>query len=644
MTLFESHPGVYVIADVGINHNGDIDVAKTLIAGAAAAGAHGVKIQVRDLPSVYAQHVLEEPTLAEQGTQYILDALQRVTLSAAEVAELFHFGGRLPIDFFATPFCQSSAALLDRLGCPIFKIGSPDFTNVPLIRQVAGFGRPMILSTGMCTEDEVRQVVQVLRGEAADFTLLHCNSTYPAPYDGLNLRYMARLAEISQAPVGYSGHERGFAPTLAAVALGASVIERHITFDRGADGPDHSASLTIEDFAQMVESVKEIEQSLGEAVKHFGQGEASNRVTLGKSLVAARHIPVGAELTADMLAVKSPARGVSPLLADRLVGQRTVRDLDRDELVLPEDVRPADTEPSPSIQRTWGVVGRFCDFEEFLDLRPDLVEIHLTWRDVEQYRAGDVRLMRDSYPQDLVVHAPEYYGDKLTDFTSKDPVVTDYSVEALSATIELTRSLAGSFAGATHPGGPRLVVHPGGHFATPTSTNRSEQYDRLVRRLRGVDTSGVRVLVENMPPYPWYFGGQWYNTVFVDSGEIAEFADVMGWGICYDLSHALLYCNSQRKPLEEFTCDVLDHISYLHISDARDVTEEGLQLGEGDLDMEHLVQILSRLDVGFIPEIWNGHLRNGAGMRSALRTIEQLLDHKLAGASHVDQLPGGARS
>lgn len=635
MTLFESHAGVYVIAEVGINHNGDVDVARRLIEAAVAAGAHGVKIQAWDLSSVYTGSVLRDSKLAEQGTQYILNERRKAALSPEQVTALFDFGRGLPVDFFATPFCHTSATLLQTLGCPIFKIGSPDFTNLPLLRQVAGYGKPMILSTGMCSEEEVRRVAEFLQDAGAQFTFLHCNSTYPAPYDGLHLRYIGELARIAGGRVGYSGHERGFAPTLAAVALGATVIERHITFDRDADGPDHSASLTVEEFGRMVESIQAIEQALGDAVKHFGQGELSNRVTLAKSIVAACDIPAGVKVTEDMLTVKSPGRGVSPLLMDRFIGQRTARPLARDELVLFDDFRSTeDDPPRVTMPRTWGIVGRLNDFEEFLDVRPGLVEIHLTWRDIKEYRTGDTRFMRDEYPQDLVVHTPEYYNDKLVDFTSEDQTVTEYSLEMLRSSIELARSLSGRFKGATHPEGCRVVLHPGGHFARPTDHDQSGQYARLVDRLRALDTSGVRMVMENQPPFPWYFGGQWYNTVFLDSREIADFAQSMGWGICYDLSHALLYCNKVGKPLTDYTREILDHVVYLHISDARGVTEEGVQLGEGELDMNHLFHILNRLDVGFIPEIWNGHLRRGAGMRKALRTIEALLGRKLAGRSH----------
>jgi N-acetylneuraminate synthase len=137
-----------------------------------------------------------------------------------------------------------------------------------------------------------------------------------------------------------------------------------------------------------------------------------------------------------------------------------------------------------------------------------------------------------------------------------------------------------------------------------------------------------------MPPFPWYFGGQWYNTIFMDSREIFDFAKEMGWGICYDLSHAQLYCNSVKRDLKDFTKNVLPYVDYLHISDAKGVTQEGLQLGLGNLDMDHLFAILQKLDVGFIPEIWSGHLQRGKGMKQALRTIEKLLDNKLAGESH----------
>lgn len=619
---FRKTGGVYVIAEVGINHNGDMAAAKSLIEDAVKAGVDSVKIQIRHLPSVYTKAVLEDPLKAEQSTQYLLAELQRAHLTFEQALELKEFTKQFPVDFFATPFDVTSARFMNENGFELFKIGSPDFTNLPLLDCVAGFRKPMILSTGMSDEREIAQVISFLRSRKADYSLLHCNSTYPASFNNINLRYMNVMRELAGVDVGYSGHEQGYSTTLAAVALGAKIIERHITKDIGQRGPDHRASLVPEDFAAMVREIRNVEAALGEPIRVCNQGERNNRLALAKSLVAARPLKAGTVLQAGDIGSKTPAKGVSALRLDDFLGKTLNTDLAEDDYLFPEHVAAKDEAEKDSyeINRTWGIVGRLNDFRDFLDLKPDLVEIHMTWRDIFDYKRPE-----QTFEQDLVVHAPEYFKDQLIDFTSPDKAITDLSIDMLQRTINVARDLAPRFKGQKDARGPRVVVHPGGHFSKLTDSNKGEQYRLLRKNLKDIDSSGVQILVENMPPRPWYFGGQWYNTVFLDGKEIAQFAQDMNWKICYDTSHAILYCNYAKIPLSDFTKAILPHIGYLHISDGRGYTEEGLQIGEGDIDFPQLFEMLKHLDTGFIPEIWQGHLNGGKGFKDALRMIERML-------------------
>jgi sialic acid synthase SpsE/sugar phosphate isomerase/epimerase len=628
---YRTGAGVYVIAEIGINHNGDLDEAKRLVRAAVDAGADGIKIQVRHLESIYTKTVFDDPLKAEQGTQYLLSELRKAHFTFLQVEELFAFAKPIDRDFFATPFDITSARFLNDIGMELFKIGSPDMTNLPLLDAVAGFGKPFIISTGMSEEREIDRVVAFLNERKADFALLHCNSTYPAPYSAINLRFIPAMKERWKVATGYSGHEQGYAPTLAAVALGAEIIERHLTMDTAQSGPDHRASLVPEEFAAMVARVREIELALGEPRRVFNQGERSNRLSLAKSLVAAHDLAAGTVLQSADIVAKTPAKGISPLELEWVVGSKLARDVKTDEYFFPEQfesVTPAVA--SVHIPKKWGIVGRLNDFRDFLDLKPDLVEIHLTWRDL-----FDRRRVEDTFEQDLVVHAPEYYRDRLIDFSSPDAEVTEYSLEMLQRTIGLAREIAPRFKGARDPRGPRIVVHPGGHFAEPTDSDKTEQYRLLMKHLKELDSEGVRLLVENMPPRPWYFGGRWYNTIFMDGREIAQFAKEMGWGVCFDTSHAGLYANLAGISLADCTRAVLDHIAYLHISDYRGVTEEGLQLGEGEIDLVQFFAMVSKIDNGFIPEIWQGHLDHGRGFRQALKSVESVLG-KVSGPSCSD--------
>ena len=622
MSRFQTCNGVYVIAEVGINHNGNLGVAKELIRDAVKAGADGVKIQVRHLESIYTKVVLEDPLNAEQGTQYLLSELRKAHFSFEQVKELFEYAGQFEVDFFATPFDNTSARFLNEIGANLFKVGSPDMTNLPLLETIAKFGKPMIISTGMSDESEINQIVAFLMARKADFALLHCNSTYPASYNTINLRYLQTMKDRFKLKIGYSGHEQGFAPTLAAVALGAEIIERHISADTTQSGPDHRSSLNPSDFTSMVDQIRIVEQALGQPHRIFNQGEKSNRLGLAKSLVAARDLQAGTVLAYEDIAAKTPAKGTSPLNIEQFIGKKITEGIKADHYLFQEQLEksPKESERVYQINKTWGIVGRLNDFRDFLALKPDLIEIHMTWRDIFDYKTPT-----GSFDQDLVVHAPEYFRDQLIDFSSSDQNVTDYSIEMLQKTIAIARDLAPKFKGLKDDRGPRVVVHPGGHFPNPTHSNKTEQYILLEKRLRQIDSRGVRILVENMPPRPWYFGGQWYNTIFMDGREVAQFAGDMGWGICYDTSHAGLYCNFARIPFADCTRAVLDHIAYLHISDSRGFTEEGLQIGEGEIDFEQFFAMVSKVDAGFIPEIWNGHLNHGKGFKDALTNLEKII-------------------
>ncbi|MAS95535.1 MAG: hypothetical protein CMO55_20230 [Verrucomicrobiales bacterium] len=638
MTWFDQFKNVFVIAEIGINHNGKKEEALKLIEEAAAAGADAVKVQVRDLEALYTRKILEDPLLAEHGTQYLLNELRRVNLDWDDLRALRLWAEDQGILYFGTPFDSKSVEFLEEEGVPLFKVGSPDLTNLLLIDEIVKVGRPILLSTGMATEDEIQQVIEFLEDAGADYAMLHCNSTYPASIGDINLRYMDRLAELTDRVTGYSGHERGFIPTLAAVARGARIIERHLTLDRAAEGADHSSSLEPAEFAEMVGKIRELESSLGGGPRVFNQGEQVNRIALGKSLVAAKDIPAGKVLTRDDLASKTPARGISPLRFQDLIGKTVVEEVTADDYFKWEDfeVDSASSRGGYEINRQWGIVGRLNDFEDFLAWKPEMIEIHLTWRDLVDFDPEAVAERYSSYGQDLVVHAPEYYQDELIDFTTRETAVLDYSLEMLKKTVELTRALAPRFSGITNERGPRIVVHPGGHFETRKETNRTDQYRALKDNLANVDSEGTDLLVENMPPLPWYFGGQWFQSVFLDPKEIRQFAEMSGLGVCYDTSHALLSCNALGIGLDDFTREVASLTRHLHIADGAGTTQEGLQLGDGELDFEHLFEVFSSIDTGFVTEIWQGHLNSGEGFHNALQQIESLVKGKLATAASCE--------
>ena len=328
---------------------------------------------------------------------------------------------------------------------PAYKIASADLTNRPLIEYVASKNKPLILSTGMSSEDEIKDVAGRLTNCKASFALLHCNSTYPAPFADINLRWMMSLTKFANV-VGYSGHERGIAVSLGAVGLGSKIIERHLTLDRNMEGPDHAASLEPEEFHQLVKGVRELELSLGRGDhRSVSQGEMINRENLSKSLVASKALARGHVLEPNDIEVKSPGLGLSPLLISELVGIQLKRDMEPEDYFFESDISNDSAEARDySFSRPWGVPVRYHDFIEYHSvISPDLYEFHLSYSDMEL----DIsKYLTGSYECDFVVHAPELFSQsRLMDLASHDNDYREFSIMETQRVIDITRRLKNSF-------------------------------------------------------------------------------------------------------------------------------------------------------------------------------------------------------
>jgi N,N'-diacetyllegionaminate synthase len=320
----------FLIAEAGVNHNGDIRLARSLIDAAADAGADAVKFQSFHAESVASA---DAPKAAYQiartgpeGSQ--LEMLARLELSADGHAELFAYARERSLIFCSTPFDIASVDLLERLDVPFFKIASGEITHVPLLRRVARTGRPLVMSTGMADLEEVGSALATLRAAGAgDVALLHCVSEYPAPTAEANLRAMASMRAQFGVPVGYSDHTLGLEVAVAAVALGAAILEKHLTLDRAMPGPDHRASLEPAEFRELVREVRGVEAALGDGVKGPGRSEIANRAITRRGVFASVDIRKGTVLTPAMLACRRPADGIPASQFDSVVGRRARRDL-----------------------------------------------------------------------------------------------------------------------------------------------------------------------------------------------------------------------------------------------------------------------------------------------------------------------------
>jgi len=608
----DGHP-TYIIAEIGVNHNGILALALKLIDIAADAGADAVKFQKRILDKLYAQKYLENANAGEKTLRYLLPILQQVELPDRDYYEIIDHCKKRNITFMCSAFDTESADFLSGLDVPAYKVASADLTNLPLLDHLVKMGKPLILSTGMSRMDEVEYTVDFLKERKASFALLHCNSTYPAAFEDINLRFMNQLRRFG-VPVGYSGHERGIAVSTVAAAMGACIIERHLTLDRTMDGPDHAASLEPQGFSKMVRDIHQVNLALGAGEeKFFSRGEILNREVLGKSLVAACRIEPGDEITAEKISVKGPALGISPQNYLKLLGRKAERSIDIDEPFLERDLGVKITlDVTHVLPMAYGFTVRFRDSEELLAHQPRMLEYHFTDQDLdEHYPGGDHDLQ-------LVVHAPEFWDRTLVDLCSFDEWQRTQSIKLIQKSINLTREMAPYFKGV-----PKVIVHPGAMSLDHPIPEKNKLYNNLRKSLEQIDFDGFELLLENLPPHPWYFGGQWLTNAFMDAQEISEFIQPLGLNICFDTSHSKLYCNWRHVDFYDQVRILLPYIGHLHLSDAAGLDGEGLQIGEGTIDWVHFFKIISDYHGTMIPEIWRGHQRQGEGFLIAIQRLSE---------------------
>ena len=615
---------VFVIAEIGINHNGCMTSARRLIEAAEKAGVDCVKFQMRNMDALY-RHCTGGTIMAEDlGTQYTVGLLSRFELTVPEMFELFDYTRELGLTPLCTPWEEQSLRILEDYGMPAYKIASADLTNHPLLASAARTHKPLIVSTGMSTDEEISESVKLLQNSGANYCLLHCNSTYPAPFKDIHINYLARLKEIGQCPVGFSGHERGFYISIAAVAKGARIVEKHITLNRDLEGSDHKVSLLPNEFKEMVKAIRQVEEALGMGEsRKMSQGEVMNRANLAKSLIVNRDLNIGEIIGENMIEVRSPGRGLQPNFLRQLVGKSSRRIMQKGDFFYPSDlgIGPS-TARSYNFKRSWGVTVRWHDFVQILSKsNPEFLEFHLSYRDMEE---DYERFFPEPLDLDLKVHSPDTFaGDHLLDLSNPNLEHRERSIFELQRVVGLTRRLTPYFRKAARP----VIIASLGGFDPQGPISKSqvtERYEILAESLHKLDSDGVEIIGQTLPPFPWYFGGQMFLNLFVHAEDTAAFCQEHRLRLCLDVSHSKLVCNHFHYSFRDFIRSVGPYVAHLHVADARGVDGEGLQIGDGDIDFPALAAQLDEEcpHASFIPEIWLGHKNEGEGFWKALECLE----------------------
>ena len=611
---------VYIIAEIGINHEGSLQTALELVDAAKSAGVDAVKFQKRHLPSIYDTSTIDDPNSQEWNIEYLIETLKIVELSEEDFGVIKVHCDRLCLDLIITPFDEVSADFVHKLGVVAFKNASCNMLNFKLIDKMATKGIPILISTGMWLDDEIQQAVAYLDKKKAKYSLLLSNSTYPCPYEDISLSYLSKLSEYTPV-IGYSGHERGTFIPIAAVAMGARIIEKHITFDKNKAGLDHKASMEPDEWREMVKQIRILQSSMGKT-KVANQAELLARQSFCLSPYAKKELKKGELLSEDVFVWRAPGKGIFQHEISEYIGKPTAMNIIRGECLSKSHFDMHTVAISewkiPRYRKKWGVKCRFHDFLEYSILSAPVVEFHCSQKDIYDSVSGIC-----SNTSQLIVHAPEIVDMMLVDICSQDERQRTLSLNILQDTITKTIELSYGF-----PGKPKLVVHFGGMQLDPAQDEKSLRISLLARAISSFerlkyDSNAIEILPENLPPKPWYLGGEWNQYGFMTEDDMIEFCQYFGLKMTLDMCHAQLYCKSCDKNLAMYTRKVKPYISHLHISDATGVGGEGVQIHEGEIDFDSALNELEDCDCSWVTEIWAGHTNNGQGVYKSMLELQK---------------------
>lgn len=610
-----------IIAEIGNNHNGSIARAYELIDAAKASGAHIAKFQLRNMENLYRLNGVED-----LGVEYTKDILNKYNLSYNQHKKLADYCASVGLEYMCTPFDQKAVDQLMEFPVSRFKVASADFDNIPLLEKLVETKLPLILSTGMSTTAEIKVVCKFLAKRNVDFTLLHCNSTYPAPFEDIELNFLSSL-KLMHDKIGYSGHERGLAVSVAAVALGASVIERHITLDRDLEGPDHNASLLPDEFKSLVKMISEVELAIRPHNIHdrkLSQGTLLNRENLGKSIVAAHDLDSGHIIGYSDLEIRAPGQGLSPSKASSLIGKvLSKKILKHDFFVSSHFEKYSKKLAINNLESNWGVPVRPHDIMLFHNkFNAPVYEFHISYQDLE--RRNLPKNLKELYGKFFLVHAPELFSNsKLLDLCDKDINERKVSIKNLQDVCDFCSELH-LILGMKNK--IQIIANVGG-FSTHNFRDEREKkllYQNLSEALNLLVQPHCEIIPQNMAPYPWHFGGQRYQNIFMVPEEILNFCNVNNTNICLDTAHLSMYCEFSKRDFKECFDLLLPVTSHFHMSDAKGLNGEGVKMGTGDVDFEF---VLSRINKNqtYIVETWQGHKDSGSGFLEELRYLNGIV-------------------
>ena len=585
-----------------------------------------MKFQARS-PNLYRRgdRYLQE----DLSAQYVYRLIEAYSLTFADMQRIFAYVREYSdLDLLCTAWDMESLEFLTDQCVDAIKLASADFVNHQLVEEAVSGKIPVLASTGMTSELEISQGIQIMKSGTAPVGLFHCISSYPPDPSDLNLGYIRYLSDLSGLIVGYSSHEEGAVGVVPAVATGAKMVERHFTLDKRLEGTDHKISSTPSEMAALVHQIRLTDYALQSKIPRIPtQGELLNWEALGKSVVASRDLDVGEVVEIRDLEVRSPGRGLKPYRMADLVGRVVSRPLSEGDFIVESDLSAVNEQVLQGVRQftfdiEWGIPVRYHDMAEFAAMsNPDFLEVHLSAADL-LYPLDDLELPRSR----LFFHAPDLFeNDHIVDLANEDSRYRKDSVRVLNETFEHVRSVA-LRAGQK---GPVPVVASLGGFSASRFFDRSERtaaYRRLIDSLNSLDRDSIQLLAQTLPPFPWYLGGRRFCNLFVRPDDTIPVLDESGLELCLDVAHSCLAAINDNVDPGQYLDAFVPFARHLHVVDASGQSNEGLNIGDGDVDFVRLWNSLraERRRVSFIPEIWQGHQDRGSGFWTALTRLQEM--------------------
>tara|TARA_B100000212_G_C27385019_1_gene538995 strand:- start:15773 stop:18073 length:2301 start_codon:yes stop_codon:yes gene_type:complete len=631
----------FLIAEIGVNHNGDINEAKFLIDAAEKGGCQAVKFQYRSR-NLYN---LEDINSYDLGTQYIISEINRTFLSIDDLKECSDFAKEKNLEVIITPFDIEAKKDIDQsdISVSCLKIASCDLTNEPLIRSCGTTNFPLIISTGMSFEREIANTSLLLRSLMVEHAFLHCNSTYPAPPEDINLSYISRLKEITKTVVGYSSHDGNINVPICSVSQGASIVEFHITRSKESPGTDHRASVEVDKINMLVEGCNLAYVVSGHPNPRTpSQGEIANRYTLGKSFALNRNYKIGEAIRNEDLILISPGHGFTIDQREQIIGKQLIVNKPAKSIINPQelDLKPSFDKHALLIAKDKliskgyipGIPVRYHDAERLNQIfNLPLLEFHMSDRDL---RLNPKDYFKNNFDNvDLIVHAVEQFEDGfIFDLGSDEELIIQRSLLEIDKLINHLDKLRCFF---NQIDKIPVVLNLGGFTSYKFIESSQEYFRKLEKAIDNLNYisekySNYEFLPQTMPPFPWHQGGRSFHNILTSKDKINDFLKRTDSMICFDVSHSYMSCKYFKESINEHIKLFSSRIKHIHLSDAASVNSEGLEIGEGSIDFLSIHKNLNIRNFKhyMIPEIWQGHLNNGEKFaNSIIRFSEKLEDN-----------------